>query len=119
VRKSLKALHAFIILNLLVQILYGFYMVFYAVGGEHFPLFRRAIETPIEIILRRRLYAVETWLAIVGLCIYLAITEILPQKLREDWRPNLADTDSPRQHESGSEQESALARQSDGADHQL
>jgi hypothetical protein len=82
VRKRLKALHAFIIINFLAQIVYGFYMVFYAVGGEQFPLFRRAIETPIEVILKRRLYAVETWLAIVGLCIYLALTEILPYKLR-------------------------------------
>ncbi len=31
--KKLKILHAFIILNFMTQIVYGFYMVFYAVGG--------------------------------------------------------------------------------------
>ena len=118
-RKSLKALHAFIILNFLTQIVYGFYMVFYAVGGEQFPLFRRAIETPIEIILRRRLYAVETWLAIVGLCIYLAITEILPQKLRKQWPTDTADAIPRKPYEPGSEQQSTLARRSDGTGHQL
>jgi hypothetical protein len=30
----------------------------------------------------RRLYAIECWIAIAGLCIYLAITEIGP-RLRE------------------------------------
>ena len=113
--KKLKILHAFIILNFLAQIVYGFYMVFYAVGGEQFPLFRRAIETPIEIILKRRLYAVEAWLAIVGLCIYLAITEMLPHRLREERRITPVDASRQEQHESGSEQESALARQADGA----
>ena len=54
-------------------------MVFYAVGGTRFPLFGRAEEMPIQIVLKRRLYAVETWLAIGGLCIYLAITEVLPE----------------------------------------
>ena len=116
-RKRLKILHAFIILNFMTQIVYGFYMVFYAVGGEQFPLFKRAIETPIEIILRRRLYAVETWLAIVGLCIYLAITEMLPHKLREEGRIILANVLPQLPPESGSEQESALARQPDGASH--
>jgi hypothetical protein len=113
VSKWLSILHAFIILNFMTQIVYGFYMVFYAVGGEQFPLFRRAIETPIEIILKRRLYAVETWLAIVGLCIYLAITEILPHKLRQEWRIIPADVSRLEQHEPDSEQERALARQAD------
>jgi hypothetical protein len=115
-RKRLKALHAFIILNFVIQIFYGFYMVFYAVGGAQFPLFRRAVETPIEIILKRRLYAVETWLAVVGLCMYVALTEILPCKLRGEWNDAPPDGDSEAQKESP---EDALARQPDGAGHQL
>jgi hypothetical protein len=56
-------------------------MVFFVVGGSRFPLWMRAVDTPIEVILKRRLYAIEVWIAIAGLVVYLAITEYLPQKL--------------------------------------
>jgi hypothetical protein len=56
-------------------------MVFFVVGGSRFPLWMRAVDTPIEVILKRRLYAIEVWIAIGGLVVYLAITEYLPQKL--------------------------------------
>ncbi len=75
----LKIIHVVLILNFVIEILYSGYMVFFIVGGRKWPLFKQATETPIEVILKRRLYAVETWLAIVGLSIYLAITEILPK----------------------------------------
>ena len=55
------------------------YMVFYAVGGSRWPLMARAIETSIEVILKRRLYAIEAWVAIAGLAVYLALTEFLPR----------------------------------------
>lgn len=77
--KWLRVLHIFIIANFLVEILYSFYMVFFVVGGGRWPLLARAVETPIEVILKRRLYAIESWIAIAGLAIYLALTEILPR----------------------------------------
>jgi hypothetical protein len=76
-----RTIHNLIILNFIVEIVYSSYMVFFAVGGSRFPLLRSALETPIEIIMKRRLYAIETWLAIGGLAIYIAITELLPRRL--------------------------------------
>ena len=80
-RKWWRVLHGFIILNFLIEIFYGFYMVFFVVGGSRWPLMARATETPIEIILKRRLYAIEVWIAIAGLVVYIALTEFLPRKL--------------------------------------
>ena len=37
---------------------------------------------PFEQMITRRAYASETWLAIVGLSLYVGITEILPRRLR-------------------------------------
>lgn len=78
-----RVLHRLIIINFAFQILYGFYMVFFAIGGGKYPLFKRVIFTPLEVIVKRRLYSIEVWLAIVGLSIYLAITEIFPKKVME------------------------------------
>lgn len=80
-RKWWRVLHGFIIINFLIEIFYGFYMVFFVVGGSRWPLMARATETPIEIILKRRLYAIEVWIAIAGLVVYIALTEFLPRKL--------------------------------------
>ena len=33
--------------------------------------------------MKRRLYAVETWIAMTGLAVYVAVTEILPRKARK------------------------------------
>ncbi|MDF1520834.1 MAG: hypothetical protein RQ728_10090 [Brevefilum sp.] len=74
----MKFLHWFIIFIFILEIGYGLYMVFFVVGGSRWPLMARAVETPIEIILKRRLYAIETWIAIAGLAVYLALTEFLP-----------------------------------------
>ena len=82
-KKWWRYLHWFIILNFLAEIIYGFYMVFFVVGGTRFPLWMRAVETPMEVILKRRLYAIEVWIAIGGLVVYLALTEYLPQKLKD------------------------------------
>jgi ABC-type dipeptide/oligopeptide/nickel transport system permease subunit len=75
-----KILHWVLIVNLVAEILYGFYMVFFVIGGPKWPLFARAVNTPVEVILKRRLYAIETWVALGALSIYLAITEILPRR---------------------------------------
>jgi hypothetical protein len=78
--KAWRVLHWILIVNFLLQIVYGVYMVFFVVGGSKWPLFARAVDTPVQVILKRRLYGVETWIAIAGLSIYLAITEIFPKK---------------------------------------
>jgi hypothetical protein len=80
-RRHWRILHAILIIGLLTEGIYGFYMVFFVIGGSRWPLFAKAIETPVEVILKRRLYAIEAWVAIGALAIYLAITEILPKRL--------------------------------------
>jgi hypothetical protein len=80
-RKWRKVLHWIIIINFIIEIGYGLYMVFFVVGGGRWPLMAKATQTPIEVILKRRLYAIEAWIAIAGLAIYLALTEFLPKKL--------------------------------------
>ena len=81
-KKWRKILHWLIVLIFITQIIYGLYIVFFVVGGSKYPLMRRATETPIEVILKRRLYAIETWIAISGLAVYMALTEFLPKILR-------------------------------------
>jgi len=80
-KKIWKVIHSLVIINFIVEIIYSFYMVFFVIGGGKFPLLRRAVETPMEVILKRRLYAIEAWLAVGGLVLYIAVTEILPRKL--------------------------------------
>lgn len=79
----LRVLHWVIIINFALGILYGAYMVMFVIGGGGgWPLFNRATATPIEIILKRRLYSLETWVATAGLAVYLALTVYLPRFLR-------------------------------------
>ena len=85
--KFLRVVHWVIIINFSLEVIYGLYMIFVVHGEKHLPLFAQAAKLPIETILRRRLYAVETWIALSGLCIYLGITEMLPERLRA-WRLN-------------------------------
>ncbi|MFC1705900.1 hypothetical protein ACFL59_03645 [Planctomycetota bacterium] len=78
----LGALHWFIIANFAVEIAYASYMVFFVVApSEGGPLFSRALELPHEAMVTRRLYAIECWIAIAGLSVYLAVTEVLPRRL--------------------------------------
>ena len=81
---ALMALHWTIIVNFAVQIFYGGYMVFSVVKpeGASGPLWERAKTMPADLMTVRRLYALETWVAIAGLAIYLAITEIGPRLKR-------------------------------------
>lgn len=83
-RKWLRVLHLVIIINFIIEIGYGLYMVFFAVGGTRWPLMARAVDTPIEVILKRRLYAIETWISVSGLAIYLALTVFLPQFFKQN-----------------------------------
>ena len=76
----LLGLHWLIIVNFLVEILYAAYMVFFVVAPEGGgALFDKALEFPFEQMVTRRLYALEFWLATVGLSLYLALTEIGPR----------------------------------------
>lgn len=84
-KKRWRILHWVIIANFLLQIVYGSYMVFFIIGGSKWPLFMKAVKTPVEVILKRRLYALETWIATAGLAVYLAVTEILPKKIEFHW----------------------------------
>ena len=89
--KFWRVLHGVIIVNFLLQILYGSYMVFFVVtGGGVGPKFSAAKDMNFEDMMVRRAYATETWIAIVGLALYLAITEVLPRKMgtkNEDLQP--------------------------------
>ncbi len=76
-----KIIHIFIIVNFIVEIAYCGYQVFGVLGGG--PLFGSVLTIDMDLFMKRRLYAIETWIAIVGLAIYLAITEILPQMKKE------------------------------------
>ena len=83
-----RGIHWLIIVNFVAQIIYTGVMIFFVVTpeGTTGPLFGQASEMPFELMVTRRLYASESWIAIAGLSIYLAITEIVPrtQKIRQD-----------------------------------
>lgn len=80
----LRAIHWFIVINFALQIFYGSYMTFFVVRPEGVsgPLWGAASGLSHEMMMARRLYASETWVAIVGLSLYVAVTEILPRQLR-------------------------------------
>jgi hypothetical protein len=74
--------HWLIIINFVLGITYGAYMFFLVVGGGP-PLFQRAKYISPDVMLARRLYAIETWIITAGLTTYLALTEILPRRLSQ------------------------------------
>lgn len=79
--KLWKSIHWIIIINFILEIFYAGYMVFFVVGdGGGLPLFGAARTMSHDILVQRRLYAIECWIAIAGLSIYLAITEIYPRR---------------------------------------
>ena len=81
-RIGLNILHWIIILNFLFEICYAGFMIFFVIvpeGGGSGPLMGRATSVPFELMVTRRLYAAEFWIAAAGLSIYLAITEIAPR----------------------------------------
>lgn len=80
-RKFWQFLSGLILVNFITEIIYSAYMVFYAVGGSKYPLMKKAEETPVEVILKRRLYGIELWIALAGMTTYLGVTEVLPRKL--------------------------------------
>ena len=77
-KKVWKIIHWVIIIVFIVSIAYGAFQMFFVVGGGGI-LFFRATTISFEDLVARRLYAIETWVQIVGLAIYLAITEFYPR----------------------------------------
>ncbi len=77
-RIALKTLHWVIIINFLAQIFYSGYKTLSHPTGVPRVLFGESASIAFEDMVVRRLYAVETWVAITGLSCYLAITLILP-----------------------------------------
>lgn len=78
-----RALNAFIITNFITEIFYGMYQVFFVLlppGGKKGPLMGKAKDVSAELMTKRRLFAIETWIAISGLSVYLGV--IYKDKLR-------------------------------------
>ena len=75
--KGWRILHGFIILHFLAEIAYCAYLVFIVLKpeGHSGPLGNQALNIPHDLMVTRRLYAIECWVATAGLAIYLAITE--------------------------------------------
>lgn len=72
-------IHWVIIINFLLQIGYsGTKALTLNPEGKLMVLFGMAKDLPYEMMVTRRLYAIETWIAIAGLSIYLGITHIIP-----------------------------------------
>ena len=81
----IRLIHWVIILNLVIQSAYGTYMIFFVVNNGHSgPLGSAAASIPFELMVTRRLYASETWIAMVGLSLYIGLTEILPRVLKSE-----------------------------------
>ena len=80
----LRLLHWTIIANFVSGLGYAAYMVFFVVSpaGISGPLSAAALSIPFEMMVTRRLYAMEFWIAVSGLSIYLAVSEVLPRLLK-------------------------------------
>ncbi len=80
-RRGLLLLHWVIIVNFSCEIFYSMFMIFSVLRPEGVsgPLWGAATSIPHDLLVARRLYAIEGWIAIAGLAIYLAITEIGPR----------------------------------------
>jgi len=92
-RIVLLVLHWAIIVNFVIEIAYAGYVVFAVLAppGHSGPLFEKALSIPHELMVTRRLYAIEFWIATAGLAIYLALTEIGP-RLKAQRAPASGDT---------------------------
>jgi len=73
--------HGLILLNFVSGMAYAGFVLFVVLApeGGGGPLWDRAAEVPMELLAKRRLYALEFWVAFSGFAIYLALTELLPR----------------------------------------
>ena len=76
-----RVIHWIIILHFLVEIVYCGHLIFSVLQpeGHSGPLMGQATQIPFELMVTRRLYAIECWIATAGLAVYLAITELAPR----------------------------------------
>jgi len=76
-----KLVHYAILATLAAQGLYclGQLIFVLAPPGVAGPLFGAAATIDHELLVARRLYAIEGWIALVGLAIYVGVTEIGPR----------------------------------------
>ena len=81
---ALRILHVILLANFASNIFYCAYQVFVvlAPNGHIGPLWGAAQDLPTELVVKRRLYAIEFWVTIGGGSVYLALTEWLPRSLR-------------------------------------
>ena len=85
--RLLRVLHWVIIVNFALNIFYGAFQVFVVLapeGSAGLPLFGAARDLDPQVLMIRRLYAIEVWITIGALCIYVALTEYLPRLLARD-----------------------------------
>lgn len=68
------------ILTLAVEAAYCGFLVLVVLSpdGTPTPVLFRARDLPMELLIERRLYAIEGWIAGTGLALYLGLTEVLP-----------------------------------------
>ena len=81
-----RVLHGLIVAIFQVQIAYSLFQlgVVLQPEGTAGPLFGAAATLDHELLVARRLYAIELWIAVGALAVYLGVTEILPRGLRRD-----------------------------------
>ena len=81
-----RLLHGVIVANFVANVFYCAYQVFVVLApdGAIGPLWGAAHDLPTDLLVKRRLYAIEFWVTTGGLSVYLAITELLPRLLRAD-----------------------------------
>lgn len=77
--------HGLILVNFTTGMAYAAFIVFVVLAPEDGggPLWSRAAEVPMELMAKRRLYALEFWVAFAGFAVYLALTEIVPRMRTE------------------------------------
>jgi hypothetical protein len=77
-----QALHIAIIVHLIVGAGYAGWQVFTVVppSGEVGPLWDAAASMPTDLLMVRRMYALESWLATGAAAVYLALTEFGPRR---------------------------------------
>lgn len=78
-----RLLHWAIIAHLALGSGYAGWQLFSIVPPGHGggPLWDAASTMPHDLMMTRRMYALESWLAMCGLAMYLGLTEILPRRL--------------------------------------
>lgn len=77
-----RVIHWAIIINFGIQMVYASWQVFVVMQppGHMGPMFGAATDMPFEMMMIRRMYALEGWVAFGGLAFYVALTEILPRR---------------------------------------